>query len=210
MHRFREPVNGFTHLAGAILAAFALMWMITLTQDNGIKMLSFAIYGISMILLYSASAAYHLSYGSERKILWLRRFDHAAIYLLIAGTYTPIFYNFLSGSWRWWMLTLIWALSLAGAFYKLFFLHKPGHLSLLCYVMLGSVGIVVLPQALTALPPGTGIIVFASGALYITGVVVYGLQRPNFPHFGHHEIWHVLVLGGSAMQFLAIARFLSG
>src|SRR5437868_1689963 len=110
MDRFREPVNGFTHLAGAVLAAFALIWMI-------------------------------------------------------------------------------------GAIYKLFFLRtNTGRLFLLCYVLLGSLGIVVLPQALAALPPGTSIFVFASSVTYIVGAVVYGLQRLNFNHLGHHEIWHLLVL----------------
>jgi hemolysin III len=209
MHRFREPVNGFTHLAGAVLAAFGMVWMIAITQGDTGKMITVAIYGLSMILLYSASAAYHLSNGSERKILWLRRCDHAAIYVLIAGTYTPVFYNLLSGGWRWWMLTLVWGLSLTGAIYKLFFLRDAGHLSLLSYVALGSAGIIVLPQTLDRLPPGTEILIFAGGALYIIGVIVFGLQKPNFNRYlGHHEIWHLLVLGGSTLHFVAMARFL--
>ncbi len=211
MHRFREPVNGFTHLAGAVLAAIGMIWLVAITQDNLGKMITVAIYGCSMILLYSASAAYHLSNGSERKILWLRRLDHAAIYVLIAGTYTPVFYNLLSGNGRWWMLTLIWGLSLAGAVYKLFFMHDAGYLSLLFYVMLASVGVIVLPQVLALLPPGTNTYVFTGIVLYSIGAIVFGIQRPNIHHhFGHHELWHVLVMGGSMLHFFAILRFLNG
>src|SRR5688572_11450388 len=93
MQYFREPVSGLTHLAGALLGVAGLVWLITLTQDDPAKMISMIVYGVSLILLYSASAALHLIKGSERTILWLCRFDHAAIYALIAGTYTPICYN---------------------------------------------------------------------------------------------------------------------
>jgi hemolysin III len=211
MRRFREPVNGFTHLAGAIFAVVGLVWMLAITQDNAAKMVTVVIYGITMILLYSASAAYHLSKGSERKILRLRSLDHAAIYLLIAGTYTPVFYSLLSGRSRLWMLIIVWGLALLGAIYKLFFLRDPGYLSLLCYVILGSAGVIALPQAITRFPPGTGIYVLTGGVLYIIGVIVYGMRKPNFNrHFGHHEIWHLLVLGGNALHFIAIARVLNG
>ena len=119
MVRFREPVNGFTHLAGAFLAAFGLILLVGLTRGDLARMISVIIYGTSMILLYLASAVYHLANGSERKILWLRRLDHAAIYILIAGTYTPFCYNVLDGHLRWLMLGLVWGLAIIGVLYKL-------------------------------------------------------------------------------------------
>ena len=141
MQRFREPVNGFTHLAGAVLSALGLIWLVAVAQNNTPKMMSLVIYGVSMILLYSASAIFHLIKTSDEKLLWLRRFDHAAIYVLIAGTYTPLFYNLLDGSFRWWLLVIVWIAALAGAAYKLFFLQDSGLLSLACYVIVGSIGI---------------------------------------------------------------------
>ncbi len=207
MVRFREPVNGFTHLAGAFLAAFGLILLVGLTRGDLARMISVIIYGISMILLYLASAVYHLANGSERKILWLRRLDHAAIYILIAGTYTPFCYNILDGHLRWLMLGLVWGLAIIGVLYKLLFLREGSHLSLIFYVAMGWVGIIALPEALRLLPPSVIVLILAGGALYMVGAVIFGIQKPNLhPHFGHHEIWHLLVLGGSAFHFVAVLR----
>ena len=96
MHRFREPVSGFTHLAGAVLGVAGMIWLIAITHNDPGKMISMIIYSVSMILLYSASATLHLVRASDRTLRMLRRCDHAAIYLVIAGTYTPIMYNLIS------------------------------------------------------------------------------------------------------------------
>jgi hemolysin III len=210
MQRFREPVNGFTHLAGAILSVIGLIWLIVVTQNNTPKMLSFVIYGVSMIMLYAASATFHLTKTSPEKLLWLRRFDHAAIYLLIAGTYTPLFYNVLEDSLRWWLLVIVWVVALAGAAYKLFFLKDSGLLSLACYVIVGSIGVVSAPQTLKALPSGAIILIAIGVIFYLIGVVIFGLEKPNFyRHFGHHEIWHLLVMAGSFVHFIAILLYIA-
>lgn len=207
MVRFREPVNGFTHLAGAFLAAFGLILLVGLTRDDAARMISVVVYGVSMILLYLASAVYHLANGSERLILWLRRLDHAAIYLLIAGTYTPFCYNVLDGNLRWLMLILVWGLAVVGVCYKLLFLRDGSYLSLIFYVAMGWVGIIALPEALRLLPISVIVLILSGGAMYMIGAVIFGLEKPNFhPHFGHHEIWHLLVLGGSAFHFVAVLR----
>jgi hypothetical protein len=109
------------------------VWLVARTHDQPDKMLSVAIYGVSLILLYSASSALHLVNGSERTIFRLRRCDHAAIYILIAGTYTPLCYHFLDGGWRWLMLGMIWTLAIMGAIYKLRF-HWKSRTSTLGYV----------------------------------------------------------------------------
>lgn len=210
MQRFREPVNGFTHLAGAVLSAFGLIWLIALTQNNTPKMMSLIIYGVSIILLYSASAVFHLTKTSDGKLLWLRRFDHAAIYVMIAGTYTPLFYNVLEGSLRWWLLLIVWSVAAAGAVYKLFFLRESGLVSLACYVLVGCIGIVSIPQTLRVLPPGAFLLVGIGGIFYLIGVVIFGLEKPNFyRHFGHHEIWHLLVMAGSFVHFIAILIYIA-
>ncbi|MBZ0280662.1 MAG: hemolysin III family protein [Anaerolineae bacterium] len=207
MVRFREPVNGFTHLAGAFLAAVGLVLLVGLTRSDAARMISVVIYGISMIVLYSASAVYHLANGSEHMILWLRRIDHAAIYILIAGTYTPFCYNVLDGHFRWLMLGLVWGLAIVGVLYKLLFLNDGGYLSLIFYVAMGWVGIIALPEALRLLPPSVIVLILSGGALYMIGAVIFGIEKPNLhPYFGHHEIWHLLVLGGSAFHFVAVLR----
>lgn len=162
-----------------------------------------------MILLYAASATFHLVRASERQLLWLRRFDHAAIYLMIAGTYTPFFYNVLEGSLRWWLLAVVWTAALLGAVYKLVFLQESGLLSLLCYVAVGWVGVLAAPQTLHALPMGAVALIAVGCAFYMIGVIVFGLERPNFHrHFGHHELWHILVLCGSVAHFVVISRYI--
>ncbi len=140
MSHFREPVNGFTHLAGAVLAAGGLIWLIGVTHNHPSELLPILIYGLCTIALYVASATFHLSSASENTLLWLRRLDHAAIYMMIAGTYTPILYYSLQGGWRWGMLAVVWGMALLGMAYKLLFLSEASRLSLFYYIAMGSVG----------------------------------------------------------------------
>ncbi len=207
--RFREPVNGFTHLLGVVLGFIGLVWLVVVTRDETDKMISMIVYGISVILLYSASTTFHLVKGSERTVLFLRRLDHAAIYVMIAGTYTPIIYNVLPGMWRWHMLLLIWGLAVTGIVYKLLFLRgNRNHLSTLLYVAMGWLAVFVLPHAFHLLPSGALALIFAGGAVYSVGAVVFALEKPNFHRwFGHHELWHLFVLGGSALHFTAILLY---
>ncbi len=205
LRHFREPVNGFSHLAGAVLGLVGLVWLIHAVQGDVPKLISVTIYGLSLVLLYSSSAALHLIYASPRWHLWLRRFDHAAIYLLIAGTYTPIVYNVLSGTWRWGVLGIVWALAVFGVIWKLFFLRKDGILSVLFYVGMGWVGIITVPVALNLMSPLVIALILGGGIAYSVGAVVFARQRPNLhPHFGHHELWHMFCLLGSVLHFAAI------
>lgn len=209
MTRFREPVNGFTHLVGVVLGCAGLVWLVLVTQDEPAKLISVLVYGICVILLYSASTTFHLVNGSERTVLLLRRLDHAAIYLMIAGTYTPIVYNTLDGAWRWSVLLLVWLLAAVGIVYKLMFLKGQGsHFSTLLYMGMGWVGIITLPEALRLLHPGALLLILAGGLTYSVGALVFALQRPNLHRwFGHHELWHLFVLGGSALHFAAIVLY---
>ncbi|MCC7451307.1 MAG: hemolysin III family protein [Anaerolineae bacterium] len=208
MNHFREPVSGFLHLGGAILAGIGSIGLVGASWQTPDKMASLLVYGVSMVLLYSASAALHLTNGSARTILWLKRCDHAAIYVLIAGTYTPFCYNLLDGAWRWGMLLLVWGVAIAGVGYKLLCLHQAGHRSTLLYVAMGWVGLVGAPKFLPVLPTGALVLLLAGGLVYSAGAVVFALQRPNLHRWwGYHEIWHIFVLGGSALQFAAVVRY---
>ncbi|NWF70990.1 MAG: hemolysin III family protein [Chloroflexi bacterium] len=206
MSRFYEPVNGFTHLAGALLAALGLVWLMTLTWDNTAKLVTVIVYGVSMILCFSASTVLHLTQCSLPVRKWLTRADHASIYIMIAGTYTPFCYNVLtSEAWRWSILSLIWALALAGVLYKLFLYNKEHHLSTLSYVAMGWLAVVLFPQALHMLPAPILWLVIGGGVTYSVGAVIFALKKPNFHrHFGFHELWHLFVLGGSALHFVAV------
>lgn len=211
MQRFREPMNGFTHLIGVPLGIIGLIWLVSETHDYPEKMISMVIYGISIILLYSASAMFHLVKGSERTVLLLRRIDHAAIYVMIAGTYTPIVYNVLSGTWRWSILGVMWALALTGIVYKLLFLHgNRNYLSTLLYIGMGWMGVLIFPLALPLIQPGALWLIILGGIVYTIGAVVFILEKPNLHrYFGHHELWHIFVLGGSILHFTAVLRYIA-
>lgn len=205
MQRFREPVNGFTHLTGAVLSAGALFWLILLTRDNPLKLFSVFIYGVSLVTLYCASAVYHLSHGSEQKLRWLERIDHAAIYLLIAGSYTPICLSVISGEWRWILLILVWVLAFIGIVYKLLFLIKPGVFSLLYYMLMASVVFIAPPSVIAMIPDKAVLFLVASGIVFAVGALVFGFEKPNLhPLIGYHELWHLFVMTGSTLHFIAV------
>ncbi len=208
MRRFREPVNGFSHLGGALLALIGLIGLIAATWQTPGKMISLFIYGASLVLIYSASSALHLTHGSERTLDVLNRIDHAAIYVLIAGTYTPFCYNLLSGAWRWGMLILVWGLAAAGAIYMLIFLGKSRWLMTFLYLAMGWVALIGAPHILATLPGGAIALLAAGGIVYTVGAIIFALEKPNLHrYFGYHELWHVFVMVASAIQFLAVVRY---
>ncbi len=210
MSRFYEPVNGFTHLAGAILATLGMVWLMTLTVDDTAKFITVAVYGVSMILCFSASTALHLTKCSERVRNWLTRADHAAIYVMIAGTYTPFCYNVLSNGWRWGIISVIWALALAGVLYKLFIYKKDSPFSTLTYIAMGWLAVVLFPQALHMFPSPVLWLIVGGGVTYSVGAVVYATKKPNFHRwFGFHELWHIFVLVGSTLHFVAVLLLLT-
>lgn len=209
-HRFREPVSGLTHLAWAILSVVGLVWLVLLTHDDTAKMITMVIYGISTLLLFGASAFFHLSHGSEQRLLLLRRLDHAAIYLMIAGSYTPFLYNLLQGPPRWLMLLLVWSLAVVGIVYKLFFLRGSSHISTVFYLGMGWLALLAAPYWLPLLDGVALLLLLGGGMVYSVGALVYMAERPNLHrHFGHHELWHLFVMGGSVMHFLVIAYYIA-
>jgi hemolysin III len=125
LSKFREPVNGLTHLITAGVALVGLIALIIIGWGNPGKEISLLIYGLSLVLLFAASGTYHLVKGKPKTIEILRKFDHSAIYLLIAGTYTPICFNMLEGFWKWGMLGIVWGLALIGIGVKIFFIKVP-------------------------------------------------------------------------------------
>ena len=205
MQRFRQPVNGFTHLTAAVLATCALFYLILVTRSNPVKLLAVIIYGISLITLYGASAIYHLSHGSEQKLLMLERIDHAAIYLLIAGSYTPICLSVITGEWRWILLVLVWVLAVIGIIYKLLFLTNPGIFSLLYYMVMASIVFIAPPSVIAMIPPEAVVLLLTSGVIFIVGALIFGFEKPNpHPLLGHHELWHLFVMTGSTLHFVAL------
>lgn len=200
--RIREPFNGASHLVGLLLAGAGTILLLRMAQGPS-QLLAFGIYGATLILLYGASTLYHTLPLSERPLRALRTLDHIAIYFLIAGTYTPVALITLNGRLGWTLLAAVWLIALAGIPFKLFFMDAPVWLSTSTYLAMGYLALVaVVPLAHVVSFRGLAWLV-AGGIAYTIGAVIYARERPDpFPgRFGHHEIWHLLVLTGSGCHF---------
>ena len=200
--RIREPVNGLSHLLGLVLAAAGTLFLLGVAHRPE-QLTAFSIYGSTLILLYAASTLYHTLPLSERPLRALRTVDHIAIYFLIAGTYTPIALLTLDSRLGWTLLAIVWLIAAAGIPFKLYFLDAPVWLSTATYLVMGYLALVAVIPLLRAVSVSGVLWLAAGGLAYTVGAVIYSRQRPDpFPgFFGHHEIWHLLVLVGSACHF---------
>jgi len=200
--RIREPFNGASHLVGLVLAC-AGTWALLRWANGPWEVAAFTIYGATLILLYGSSFLYHSLPVAGRPLKALRTLDHIAIYFLIAGTYTPVALITLHDRLGWSLLAAVWVIAIAGIPFKLLYLDAPVWLSTTIYLAMGYlalVAIVPLAQAVSL----TGLLwLVAGGVAYTIGAVIYSSRHPDpFPgRFGHHEIWHLLVMAGSACHF---------
>ena len=209
--KLREPVNGLTHLFAAILALLGLAGLLILGHDSLVKVIALLIYGFSLVLMFSSSAAYHLVKARPRIKQLLRKLDHTAIYALIAGTYTPICLHFFSGFWAWGMLVIIWGLALAGIVVKLFVIKAPRWLTAGIYLVMGWLSLMAIRQMLLFMPMGALVCLLLGGLFFTVGAVVYILKKPDFfpGIFGFHEIWHIFVILGCLSHFILIAAYVA-
>jgi hemolysin III len=198
-------------MAGAILAVAGLIVLLILARGRPWHTVGFAVYGASLVLLYTASAVYHSVHASEKGAEWLMRLDHIAIYLLIAGTYTPVCLTFLRGAWGWTLLGVEWGLAAIGIAIVLFWRRAPDWVRVVLYVCMGWLALAVLAPLREALPPSAIAWLVAGGVVYSIGCVIFALDRPHLVpgKFHAHDLWHVFVLGGSACHFVLVLRYLA-
>jgi hemolysin III len=206
LKKLREPVNSLTHWGGALLALVGLIVLLIVGWGTPLKMISLLVYGISLIFLFSASATYHMVRVKEKTLEIFRKVDHAAIYCLIAGTYTPFCMNAFSGFWKWGMLSIIWALALIGILVKVFYIRAPRWLNAGIYLVMGWLCIAAIGQMLAVLPVWVIGWLIAGGVIYTLGAVVYITRIFNFIPgiFGFHEIWHIFVILAAVAHFVAV------
>lgn len=206
LKKLREPVNSLTHWAGAVLALIGLIALLIVGWGTPAKVISLIIYGTSLIFLFSASATYHMVEVKERALEIFRKIDHAAIYFLIAGTYTPFCVNAFDGFWKSGMLSIIWSLAVIGIGVKVFYIRSPRWLNAGIYVIMGWLSIAAIGQMLAVLPIWVLGWLFAGGVIYTLGAVVYITKIFNFVPgvFGFHEIWHIFVMLAAAAHFVAV------
>lgn len=209
--KLREPVSGLTHLFGAFASIVGLVVLViySVTMKSPWHIVTFAVFGISLILLYTASSIYHLVSTSEKAITVLRRIDHSMIYVLIAGSYTPICLIALRGAWGWSIFGAIWGLTIVGILVKNFWFNAPRWISTAFYIGMGWLVIIAI-YPLGKVLPGAGIAwLFAGGIAYTVGGVIYATKRPriNFKYFGFHEIFHIFVLLGSFCHYWLMFKY---
>lgn len=200
-----EILNSVTHGIGALLSIAALVLMVVKASrhGDGWHISSAAIYGSTLIILYLASTIFHaFMFTTARNFFNL--LDHSAIYLLIAGTYTPFALVTLRGPLGWTLFGIIWGLTIGGIIYKLFFLDKWRILSIVIYVLMGWIGVIAIRSLFNDVPTGGLYFLLAGGLSYTVGVVFFIWQR--IPFF--HLIWHLFVLGGSICHFFAILIYI--
>jgi len=210
--KIKDPVSGLTHLLGAVLSVVALVLLVY----NGAKgatpwhVVSFSIFGASLILLYTASTIYHMIPAREKGTIILRKIDHMMIYILIAGTYTPICLVPLRGGWGWSLFGVVWAIAIGGIIMKAFWLNAPRWLYTLIYLGMGWIVAIAFLPLLRTLPSGGMLWLVIGGGLYTLGAVIYGTKWPkfNFKHVGFHEIFHIFILGGSFSHFWLMYKYI--
>lgn len=204
--KIREPFNGASHFFGLVLAC-AGTWALLQGSEGAWRLTAFAVYGASLILLYGISFLYHSLAVTGRSLRTLRTLDHIAIYFLIAGTYTPVAMITLHNRLGWILLAAVWSVALAGIPFKLFFLDAPVWLSTSSYLGMGYLALVAIGPLSQVVAPSGVMWLVAGGVAYTIGAAIYSWERPDpFPgRFGHHEIWHLLVLAGSACHFAFMA-----
>lgn len=199
--RIEEFLNSAFHAIGAMLGVVALVLLVIMSakQGSAIKVVGSAIFGTSLILMYSASTLYHAVQHPRSKHI-LKIIDHSSIYLLIAGTYTPIVLVVLAGDWGWSLFGVIWAFALIGLVFKLFATGKFEVISTVAYVCMGWLAIIAIKPLYEALSGAGFAWLLAGGLFYTLGVAFYMWDRLRFGH----AIWHLFVLGGSICHFFLI------
>ena len=204
----RPRLRGKLHawaFPGAVALAVALIW----SAPNGVPTLAAAVFGACVALMLGTSALYHRVLWAPKARRVMRRLDHAAIYLLIAGTYTPYGLLVLDGGWRWTVLAIVWCGAAAAILQKLVWVDAPTWVAASLGLGLGWVGVVAFPEIVRDTGITGSMLLVAGGCLYTAGAVIYALKRPDLvPRvFGYHELFHALVIGAALCQYAAIAFF---
>ena len=200
-----ERANAATHGAGVLLSVAALVVMVTQASLHGDawRVVGAAVFGLSLILLYGASTLYHAARDPARKDLF-HRVDHAAIFVLIAGSYTPFTIVTLRGPWGWTLFGLVWGMALAGIVFRVLFIKRFIALTVALYLIMGWLVVIAFKPLLASMPPEGVRWLFAGGLCYSGGVTFYAWKRLPY----HHAIWHLFVMAGSYCHFIVVLNHL--
>lgn len=201
---YDELANSITHGIGLLLATAGMAVLVVLASLHGTArhIVTCSIYGSTLVFMYAASTVYHSVRGPRVKHV-LRIIDHSAIYLLIAGTYTPFTLVQLRGGWGWTLFGLVWGLAVVGIAWKAIFIRRFAIVGVVIYVLMGWMVVIATKPLLARVPPGAIAWLFSGGIAYTGGIIFFASKR--IPH--HHAIWHVFVLIGSMCHYIAVLLY---
>jgi hemolysin III len=202
MRKLKDPFSGLSHLFGAVAAIPITIVLAFYACAQSAYVAAFVVFGVTLLLLYSASATYHLLQVSDHITKILRRIDHTMIFVLIAGTYTPVALGPMRGVWGYALLATVWGLAFIGIIMKVFWLGAPRWLSTSIYVLMGWTALIFFVPLIDAVSVAALVLVITGGVLYTLGALIYGLKWPklNLKKFNYHEIFHLFVLAGSTVH----------
>jgi hemolysin III len=201
---YGERFNAWSHLVGAVLAFVGAVWLLVMASLHGDiwKIVSVAIYGVTLVALYSASTVYHSVRGRAKAIM--QKVDHFSIYLLIAGSYTPFCLVTLRGPWGWTLFGVVWGLAVIGILQEIKPRSEARIMSIVIYAVMGWIVLVAVKPLIAALGPVGFTWLAAGGALYTIGIIFFAYDT-RFRHW--HGIWHLFVMAGSLLHFVAICFY---
>lgn len=204
----REPGSAITHFIGMLLSVFAAIPLLSKAGMSGdlLKVKGMRVFIGSMILLYAASTLYHSVVVEERKLRFFQKIDHMMIFVLIAGSYTPVCLNIVGGVYGKAFLTLVWMIAVAGMLLKAVWVTCPKWFSSMIYIGMGWICIFLFQRLLPLLSPEAFFWLFIGGVIYTAGGIIYALKLPIFnkkhQNFGSHEVFHLFVMGGSLCHYI--------
>ena len=201
-----ERFNSYTHLAGSVLAVTGAAALVTMAAERAdpVRLASFTVYGATLCLLFMASTLYHSTQGRAKDIF--RKLDHCSIYLVIAGSYTPIAMVKMDGTWGWTLFAAVWSLALVGILQELWLAKGARLTSLAIYLLMGWIALIAVEPLISALTWNGFAWMLAAGMIYTVGIVFY-LYDERYKHW--HGIWHLFVLAGSAAYYAMILKFVA-
>jgi hemolysin III len=202
-------LRGWSHAAAALVSIAGLIALIVITRHDQAKLVSMIIYGTALVLLFAVSATYHIFNWPPKVKDWLRRADHATIFVFIAATYTPLVFNVLDGWWRLSVLGAIWICAVAGVAGAAPFLRIPRQLLAALYLSMGWVAVVAIVPLTAALGWVAALLIALGGLQYSLGAAAYAFRRPRlWPRvFGYHELFHLAVISASVTFYVVVVQY---
>ncbi|HSV96267.1 MAG TPA: hemolysin III family protein [Spirochaetota bacterium] len=208
----RQPFSSISHFAGAVAALAGTVVLAVVARHDTGTLAAALVYGVSATLLFTASGVYHAARSGENGRSAFRKLDHSAIYAMIAGTYTPVAFAYLSRTWAWSIVAVQWGLVAAGIAITLLWITRPRGVTVAIYVAMGWVAIVAVKELLNAMPARALVLLLAGGLAYMAGAIIYAIKKPDpLPgRFGFHEVFHVFILLGAGFHYFLVFDAVGG